>query len=198
MTPIITIKYNRFLDPIFEAYIRSQKGKKDWKKPSMSLVLRNIKKYQELWAKQGDKILVGLQRTTGIVFKRNQIEVHMVSGNGRAFNSPIVMKSRYSDVDFINVLTHELIHCLYSDNRNKVNDVICDPRFDSTSNTTQNHIVLHAVLKYIYLDVLKEPKHLKADIKFCTSADYKEAWSIVEAGDYKEIIKAFKKRVAEK
>lgn len=43
--PEIIIKYNRFLDPIFIAYIKSQEQWKDWVIPKKEDVLEQVKKY---------------------------------------------------------------------------------------------------------------------------------------------------------
>ena len=192
--PKITIKYNRFLDPVFEAYIRSQKGRKNWKKPSLALVHRNIKMYRKEWDRYGTKALTAMQKVTGLRFKRNQIDVHVVSGNPRSFSSPIVVKGRYSKTDFVNVLIHELIHCLFADNRKEANDSVSVPHDNIL---VADHIVLDAILKHIYLDIFKEPKRLNADIDFCADSKfgYDIAWKIVMEGGYKEIISDFRKRL---
>jgi len=190
--PHIIIRYNRFLDPIFEAYTRSQEGMKDWEKPPIELVNKNIKMYRKEWAKYGERALTAMQKVTGLRFNRNQINIHVVSGNARSFSSPIVVKSRYSRVDFINVAVHELIHCLYMDNNKMVNNVVSIPH---ENQIVANHIVLDAILKHIYLDIFKEPKRLKADLKFCKNSrfGYDIAWKIVQDNDYMKIISDFKK-----
>ncbi len=193
--PDIIIRYNRFLDPIFEAYIRSYKEWENWDKPSLELVHKNVKMYRKEWQKYGKEALIAMQKVTGLRFKRNHIDIFVVSGNPRSFSSPIVVKSRFSKVDFINVAVHELIHCLYADNYEKVNGLIS---VGQENLIVTDHVVLFAILKYIYLDVFKEPKRLKADIKFCKNSKfgYDTAWKIVQDGDYRKIISDFRKRLA--
>lgn len=190
----INIQYNRFLDPIFVAYIRSREGYKRWKQPTIVEVKRNIRMYKKEWDKYGDKILTGIQKVTGLKFKRHEIDVYVVSGNPRSFSRPIVMKSTYTKVDFLNVLTHELIHCLYSDNCKTLGDAAS---INHDNPVVKNHVILHSILKHVYLNVLKEPRRLKADIKFCSGSKYGYdiAWDLVQKGDYREIIKEFKKKV---
>jgi hypothetical protein len=193
--PEIIIRYNRFLDPIFEAYIRSHKEWKNWDKPPIELVHKNIKIYRNEWDAYGEKALTAMQKITGLHFKRNQIKIFVVSGNDRPFSSPIVVKSRYSKIDFLSVAIHELIHCLFTDNQGKIGNTYSVAHENTI---VADHIVLHAILKHIYLDVFKEPERLHADIKKANNSKfgYSTAWKIVQDSDYKMIISDFKKRLA--
>lgn len=194
--PKITIKYNRFLDPIFIGWIQSQEKYKDWIPPDKEEVLKNIQNYNALWNKYSEQVLLAMTEITGLHFKRNLIPVYIVSGNPRGFSDPIVLKSRYTDIEFINYLTHELIHCLYVDNCARVNDAI---PYDAPNlnDTAKDHVYLHAILKYIFLDILKEPGRLVVAIDNCNKSKggYELAWQIVENGNYLELINGFKSKI---
>lgn len=193
MTPKIHIEYNRFLDPIFIGYTKAQPQWKDIEVPAKETVDAQIAMYKEEWKKLGEIILKAIQGVTGLAFTRSLIDVYVVSLNSRSFSRPIVMKARYTPVEFINVITHEFIHCLFTDNCKTVNDVILVPH---PNYTASKHIVLHAILKYVYLDVLKSPENLKVnkDISDKAKSGYDEAWQVVEAGNYMQIIEDFKTR----
>lgn len=198
MIPKIIIRYNRFLDPIFIEWVKGQEKLKNTTIPSQGDVFRRIKNYCKLWDKQGSLILRGITKVTGLTFKRNQIDIHVVSVNPRSFSSPIIIKSRYNDIDFINTITHELIHCLFSDNSSKVNKHISWDKTITGKDICNDHVILHAILKYIYLDVLKSPKNLKENIllsRFPGNEGYAAAWKIVEKISYEEIIREFKRRL---
>lgn len=193
--PKISIQYNKFLDPIFIGYIQAQPQWKEWIPPSREVVQSNIKAYRKEWEKYGAKVVAAMQEVTGLAFSRTEIDVHIVSGNPRPFSSPLVLKSTYTAIDFVNMLTHELIHCLFRDNEVALKN---RHRFPHENEVVQNHIILHAVLKYIYLDILKEPARLAADIEFTKNSKlgYDVAWKIVEEGDYREFISYLHSKVS--
>jgi len=198
MIPKIKIAYNRFLDPIFLGYIKGLEKHKDWVPPTKEEVIKRVKNYKALWAKYEAKVLPAMVEIFGHDFKRNQIDVHIVSGNPRGFSTPVVLKSGYSDVDFINCLIHELIHCLFADNCNNTEDGKCTcvkHVYPHENKTVENHVFLHAMLQKIYLDVLNEPERMEAELAFTKNSKYGYdiAWKIVEEKGYQNIIDAYKK-----
>ena len=194
--PKIRIKYNRFLDPIFKAYIKSNPKWKDWVEPTEAEVKKRVKKYKEEWAKYEKEILEGVCNVLGLNFSQNIIDVHIVSGNDRQFSNPVVIKSSFETGEFINALTHELIHRLFSDNTQKVDALnFLEANFPKENKLTQNHILTHAILKFIYLDILKDKEKLEKNIKRSSKSsfpEYARAWEIVEEKGYKELKKEFK------
>ena len=189
-SPKITIAYNRFLDPIFLAYIQANPKFKTWTPPPLTVVHENIKKYNELWDTYGRKIMLAMRRATGIEFTRNGIDVYVVSGNPRPFSHPIVIKSTFTDNQFLNNVTHELIHCLFSDGCRK--DISIDLSYPHSNPIVKTHVVLYALIKYIFADVLKRPDMLIAPLKcdgvINTIEGYDTAWDIVEKKGYEKIL----------
>lgn len=200
--PKIRIKYNRFLDPIFIFYCKNnpelkKQGWNDWIPPEKEKVLERVKKYKEEWSKYENRIIYEMCNILGLNFERNIIDVHIVSGNSRQFSNPIVIKSGFEPDEFVDVLTHELLHVLFQDNIDIFPTQILDEMFPDESKTTKNHIITHAVLKFLYLDILKDRGRLERNIfnsKRHSSFDYTRAWEIVEEKGYREIINDLKKR----
>lgn len=196
--PKIRIKYNRFLDPVFKAYIKSNPKWKDWIEPTEAEVKDRVKKYKEVWAKYGNKILEGICEALGLNFSQNIIDVHIVSGNDRQFSNPVVIKSGFKANEFIESLTHELIHRLFSDNiQNIVASKIFLEMFPGENELVRNHIITHATLKFIYLDVLKDKEKLEENIERSSKSsfpEYSKAWETVEEKGYINLIKDFKEK----
>jgi len=61
----------------------------------------------------------------------------------------------------------------------------------------QNHILLHAIHKSIYLDILKDKSRLEREkqiLKEIKATDYVRSWEIVEERGHENIINEFKER----
>lgn len=200
--PEIRIKYNRLIDPIFVFYCQNNPelkklGWNDWVPPPKEEIIQQVKRYKEEWVKYEEKILRGLIQTTGLDFKNQIINVHIVSGNPRQISNPLIIKSGFLPSEFVDVLTHELIHKLFSNNSDKFSWSILTEMFPEESRTAKNHIFTHAVLKYIYLDILKDKPRLDKNIirsNNSTDDGYSKAWKIVEKRGYNELIKELKSK----
>jgi hypothetical protein len=142
-----------------------------------------------------------MQEAFGLQFKRKYIDAALAPWLPTISN-PLIIGYQYEADEFVDTLTHELHHVLFTDNTtysSRGGDAF-DEKLDwkklygeGHTNTTLVHIPVHAGLKYIYLDILKEPYRLKRDIKFSLRyEDYKKAWEYVEQNDYMEIIKKLK------
>ncbi len=200
--PKIRIKYNRFLDPIFTFYCKNnpelkERGWNDWIPPEKEKILERVKKYEGEWVKYESVILSGICDILNLNFERNIIDVHIVSGNPRQFSNPIVIKSGFEPDEFVDILTHELIHVLFQDNIDIFPAQILDEMFSNETKAVKNHVLTHATLKFIYLDILADFSRLQRNIlnsKKHSSPDYTRAWEIVENSGYQELIENLKKR----
>jgi hypothetical protein len=153
--------------------------------------------YKSEWDKHGSAILSGLCDITQLEFHRDVIDVYIVSGNPRQFSNPIVMKCGFSPLEFVNELTHELIHRLFVLNRLK-KSMIELGGYMSESDLVKDHILLHALLKYVYLDILNDESRLKINIDgsaLHSTNEYSRAWEIVEVEGYMNIINEFKTKL---
>lgn len=188
--PKIRIIYGKFLDPIFKGWFSSQPNFKDRIIPEKEYVDNQILMYKEQWNLYGDKILKSLCEITGLNFERNIIDVFVVSDVYRPFSRPLVITSKYKKDAFINFMIHELVHCLFSDNELSGKGDYPHPKKE-----VSKHVVVHALMEYILVNVLNLPEYLLADKNNCNKfpeLGYKEAWGIVEREGYINLIEKFK------
>lgn len=200
--PKIIIEYSKLLDPIFTFYCQNnpelKKGWGDWEPLPAEKLDENVRLFKQAWQKDGEKMLLGICSVLKLDFYRNVIPVYVVNGNPRPSGDPIIIRADFIRSDsFIDVLVHELIHVLFRDNQEKIPWSIFMEMFPEENPIVQEHIIVHALLKYIYLEVLKEPERLQRDINRSSkhrNNDYTRAWGIVEEQGYQELITRFIKK----
>lgn len=155
-----------------------------------------VKNYTEAWKPLENEILSTMSHITKLEFRQNIIDVYIAPWF-RAFSDPLVIGVIYEPDLFIDMLTHELLHRLLTDNAllPLETDLITEWKkmFGNTLNLAALvHIPVHAVHKAICVDVLKEPWRIERDIARCkkhNAKDYVTAWNYVEKHGYKTIIK---------
>lgn len=157
--------------------------------------------YRNEWAKYQSKILSALMQVLNLEFYMPVIDVACAPWF-KAQSEPITMSFYYYPDQFVDVLTHELCHVLLTDNnvysiRSSRNEVALDEwwskLFSKHELVTTVHIPVHALCKYVYLDILKEPSRLERDMQDVKgNKPYVEAWEYVNTHDYKEIIELLK------
>lgn len=161
---------------------------------------KRVKEYQTAWSPFERKILTAMCDITGLHFRQNIIDVYIAPWFN-AFSDPMVIGVMQKPDEFVDTLTHELIHRLLTDNTSiPYQTGILLPRWQKLFGkdhdfTSLVHIPVHAVHKAIYVDILKEPKRLQRDIDFYKKTDdkaYLEAWDYVNKHEYKDIIKQLK------
>ena len=143
----ILIKHGRLIDPVFIFYCQhnpdlKKRGWNDWIPPSKEELDRRIRAYREEWRKYN--VVEDISKTLGLSFKRDVIDVFIVSGISRASSHPIIIKSGFKPKEFVVTLAHELIHVILTDN--KIKKIVFN---EKESETTNNHVIVYAVLKKI-------------------------------------------------
>lgn len=162
-------------------------------------ITKRVADYQKFWNPLEEQILESMTDLLGLSFKQNIIDVYIAPWFN-AFSDPLVIGVYTKPIEFVDTLTHELIHRLLLDNTTLPYDTPLLEEWEKLFGKNHNfgtiiHIPVHAVSKAIYLDVLNEPKRLKRDIdnsKTYDSPDYLNAWNYVEKHGYMEIIKKLK------
>lgn len=165
--------------------------------PSMEACEEWTENYRQAWAEYEEKILRGITEALGVQFRQPIIDAHTAPGI-RAMSDPLILNFMFYPDQFVDSLTHELIHVLLTDNdKYSLKDTVATTRLDTAWTKmfgthdfeTLVHIPVHALHKYIYLDVLNEPDRLERDKK--TAAEdpaYVRAWEYVENHNYHELI----------
>jgi hypothetical protein len=146
------------------------------------------------WRPYEEKVLHGMSSALDLEFKQNLVEIHILPLPG-AFSWPLTIGEHYFQKDrAVDTICHELIHRLLIDNTKLPYDFDTWPAWrkiigEEHNNPTFIHIVVHAVLKHLFLDVLQEPERLARDIADCQQYEnYKAAWDYVESHDYMRIV----------
>ena len=158
--------------------------------------------YQKAWAPYEQRVLRGICELLGLEFRQNIIDVY-VAPWFRAFSDPMVIGVTYSPDRFIEVLTHELIHRLLTDNiqteyATRYKDRWATMFGDDHSFGTLVHIPVHAVYQAIFNDVIGEPQRTASDIAFVKKDEaYRKAWEYVEASGYQKIVEQLKNNYKE-
>jgi hypothetical protein len=198
--PEIRIKHGWLLQNAFKFYTEKISEYKDIKTPTLEEVKNIEKNRQEIWKTNEKKIIIGMQEISGLHFHQNLIDVYLVFGAQAAFSDPMVLSTKYEGDNFIDVLTHEILHRLLTDNTENIKwfkwikETYPKHAHDFTA---MAHILVHAIHKEIYLTILKSPERLQKDIETCEKwPSYKIAWDIVETEGHLHIITKFKEMYA--
>lgn len=174
----------------------------DWKFDDDETLELYAENYRKEWAKYNDKILTALVNALGVSFYKSVIDV-ACAPNIVPVSDPLIISFRTFPDQFVDVLTHELCHVLLTDNttysiHSSHKDLDLRDRWAALFGTehesnTLVHIPVHALCKYIYLDVLRDPSRLERDMKDVQQyAPYRAAWKYVNNHDYKDIIRDLK------
>lgn len=162
--------------------------------------LKITKLYNKSRKAKSNTIVQSMQNIYQLNFYKNILDVYLAP----VFipkSAPLIINLSYDPDKFIDILAYELFHNLFTDNQyfdakylHKSNIVyMWEDIFGKRDFVELVHIPVHAGLKEIYLDVLKEPYRLERDINDCQQwPAYKAAWEFVENNDYKEINKKIK------
>lgn len=197
MIPKIEFRYSGIYDKRYRESLSINENLKKMNLvyPSVNKIKNYIVKVEKIWKKEGKRILSEISKIVGLAWKEQKIIVYVL-GVGRAFSDPVTVSIlRYGNKnDFIDSVTHELIHQIESQNAEKFRKwekKFLLKKYRNESITTKNHILLHAVHKEIFLKVYGR-KRLNRQIKSHSKyPGYKRAWEIVEEEGEDNIIKDF-------
>lgn len=151
------------------------------------------RQYQDWWLPVGDTILRAMMDTLQLEFRQNTLDVYVVPWF-YAISDPLIVGPTFKSQDeVINLLTHELVHRLVTDNTKAEygENMIEDWRmlFGNLGFNTLTHVPVYAVMKKIYLEVLERPDLLKKEAQSIgEDQEYAEAWAYVEQQGYQTVI----------
>ena len=197
--PEIRIQYARLLDKFFkQLFSLAQEQKQiadDQTYNSPEQIVEKIGAFKEAWSKR-QAVLSFMQKTLELDFYQPVIDVNVVGWIKHAISAPIVISSTKEVADFTDSLTHELLHRLISDNQQKIRirDIL-QSWFPDETILCRNHVIVHALLKKIYLEFLDEPERLAVNrARDKKAPDYMRAWGLVEEIGEAAIIEKFKQK----
>lgn len=156
---------------------------------------KRVESYKKAWQPYEEKIMRAMTDMLGLSFKHNIIDVYIAPWFN-AFSDPLVIGVVQEPDAFVDILTHELLHRLLTDNTTLPENFDLFSEWQKLFGEDHSfgeivHIPVHAAHKAIYLDVLSEPERLDRDIamsKDNQSTDYINAWKYVDKVGYREII----------
>ena len=199
--PEIRIKNGWLLRANASVHLHKLWAKKDDDLINHDGIDSKVESYSKEWRKFEGKTLEGMANITGLGFRQNIIDVYIAPWF-YAFSDPMVLGVIHKPDVFVDVLTHELLHRLLTDNTTVLYDTNLVKEWqkmfgEQPTRTALLHIPVHAVHKAIYLDVLEAPERLERDIEDCKKFDkkadsYVAAWDYVEKYGYENIIKQLK------
>ncbi len=198
MIPKIEFRYSYiYQEEVHLPKIKNYNRKK-WEKE----VDRFLLQVEKEWVKTSKSILKYMQDITGLKWKENKIICYVINlSESGPISDPLTIpiKLKYKKdiftltVDrFIDMLIHELIHNLFIQNENKIDNYfgeLINKKYKNMSWNTKIHIPVHAIHKKIF-DKFFEEGRLKKEIEACSYyPEYKKAWEIVLEEGEDEIIK---------
>lgn len=154
-----------------------------------------VEKYREAWSPYEEKLLSAACEKLGVQFYQNVIDVY-IAPRFYAFSDPMVLGIKHEPNRFVELLAHELMHRLLTDNDK------FSPDYDflterqklfgaEHSKVTLAHIPVHAMLEYLFTDILNEPERVEndlAELRKNGSDEYLKAWDYVRNEGYETII----------
>jgi len=157
-----------------------------------------IKAVEKLWEPKEKKILRELEKIAKLKWKEKEIICYIV-GKCIPFSDPLTIPLYKNKNWFIDVLIHELIHQLFTQESNMERAErswkFFFNKYNKESHNVKIHIPLHAIHSKIYHKFFNK-KRLKRDIKIMENyRDYKRAWEIVGKEGYQKIIEDFTSRL---
>lgn len=199
MIPRIIFRYSWIYDQGYRESKRIQRflEKKGEKYPSPKKIESYIKKVEPLWRKEEKRIAQELSKISGLEWMVKEITCYVI-GNGIPFSDPLTIRIYRNYNDFIDTLTHELIHQLFTQKGNmeiaeKSWDYIFR-RYKDESFTTKIHIPLHAIHAELIARLYNE-KDIEKRLQIPPHEEYKISWQIVQKEGYQDIINEFRKRL---
>jgi len=193
----IRIQHAYLLDPYFQEIFDCRQEKQLIDKGlvynSRESILQKIAEYEAAWYDR-KQVLQFMQEVLKLDFYKSVIDVYIVGAMRGAISTPVLIGSNVSVENFPDILIHELLHNLISDNKQKIDVIkILATLFPDETRLTKNHVLIYAMMTKIYTEFLQNPTKLedikKRDQNF---PDYVKAWEIVKAEGSAAIIEKFK------
>ena len=120
----------------------------DYQFPTEEQVLDKTKIFKNAWQKNEDLFINSIKEISGLSFQRNIIDCFIISATPRDMSAPLIIRSRYTEDEFVDVLMHELLHILLGDNK-----IDRFKYIKEEADRTLNHLYVFALLNYFYIEI---------------------------------------------
>ena len=196
MLPKIIFKYSHIYDQNLQIWLQAYN--RSSRKFSPQKVQSYMKAAEKVWRKYEKIILQELPRIIKLKWKERKIICYVV-GDCRPFSDPLTLPVYKDKGLFVDVLTHELIHQLFSQkgNNEKTKKAwrYIHSKYKNESFLTRVHIPLDAIHWRVYKKVFDEKRLSRNISRSVPYPDYKKAWEIVEKDGYENVIEEFNSRI---
>lgn len=194
--PEIRIRHSRLMTrSISTSLIKYHRGP-DAEVSELEVYLKKADAYRDGWKVKEQAILSGMTNELGLNFYLPVIDATLAP-MVPTFSTPLTLNYRFTPDEFIDALTHELIHILLSDNIYSISfEHLKMEQWPNENDKTRNHILVHAVLAFIDTETLAEPARMERDSMSChDNPPYRRAWEIVKEQGYRPVIELIKAEV---
>lgn len=191
------------IDTIYEdikpAY---EKPADDLHKLDYKFIQRTLNRYEKAWRPYENKLVQGMCELFELEFRQNTIDI-FAAPFYRSFSSPMFIATKYTSDRAVDVITHEILHRLLSDNLQVDSSKPYVREWKKAIGTHDNfniavHIPVHAALQALFDDVINEPERTLRDKRLCQQwSDYDAAWKYVDRVGYKTVIERVKRAYKE-
>jgi hypothetical protein len=167
--------------------------------PAAEKILDYIREVEKKWRREERKVMVEISRTASLGWAEEKIDCFVV-GRCRAFSFPTTLQIYEGDYQrFIDILTHELIHRIFSSKDNKKRAKRAwnyfNKKYSEESRTTRVHVVVYAVHTHLYKKFSREHRIEENAKRVEHKPDYRRAWEIVKRDGYETIIEELKNNI---
>jgi hypothetical protein len=135
-----------------------------------------VKKYQEIWRKEGKKIVKAIEKVSGLKFKESFINAIVFQAKFPSQSYPLCLKADYPDERKVSFLIHELTHRLLAGNG-------IGPQQEKFKSEEEKRLAVHKILYLILYDIWVElygekfaKESVKSEIDIPGTEVYKKAW----------------------
>lgn len=194
--------YNRFHKEWLKAYASEEFKSHNRKFSSAEKELKVLDNYKRrvctVWNNHEKDILQELSEISSLNWEEEIIECYIVYV-GMTISNPLTMHTFKEDSDFVDFLTHEMIHRLFMEpenlKRTKTAWKYIDRKYRNESEKTRLHIPIQALHNHIFLKFFNKERLERHIKKFNYFPDISRAWQIVQKEGYQNILREFTKRI---
>jgi len=191
------MKINFIYSSIYDWHFRNvwKLRKKKGSYPSSERVIKFLKKAQRYWLKYEKAILAEIAKVSSLKWREKEVKVYIV-GKAIPFSSPLTVRVERSLNDFVDTLTHELIHQIFIQNEKRLRRVwpYFSKKYGLKSYRALGHTPLYAIHEHIYRKLFSVRRLRKDQEEALTYhlSGYIQAWETVKKEGYQKLIKEFR------